>query len=40
MQKPNRTLLTFTDDLHDAAKWLKKCGIESIAMESTGVYWI
>jgi len=31
---------TFTDDLHDAAKWLKQCGIKSIAMESTGVYWI
>lgn len=31
---------TFTDDLHEAAKWLKECGIESIAMESTGVYWI
>ena len=22
------------------AKWLKKCGIKSVAMESTGVYWI
>ena len=31
---------TFTDDLHEAAKWLKECGIKSIAMESTGVYWI
>jgi transposase len=31
---------TFTEDLHDSAKWLKECGIESIAMESTGVYWI
>src|SRR6056297_2162232 len=31
---------TFTDDLHKAAKWLKQCGIKSIAMESTGVYWI
>lgn len=31
---------TFTTDLHNAAKWLKSCGIESIAMESTGVYWI
>jgi len=31
---------TFTDDLHEAAKWLKDCGIQSIAMESTGVYWI
>jgi transposase len=31
---------TFTADLHAAAKWLKACGIDSIAMESTGVYWI
>ena len=31
---------TFTEDLHSAAKWLKTCGIKSIAMESTGVYWI
>lgn len=31
---------SFTDDLHKAAKWLKKNGIESVAMESTGVYWI
>lgn len=38
--KPVRSFETFTDDLHQAAKWLKKCGIKSIAMESTGVYWI
>jgi len=38
--KPIRHFDTFTADLHDAAKWLKKCGITSIAMESTGVYWI
>jgi len=35
--KPVRKFGTFTDDLHDAAKWLKQCGIKSIAMESTGV---
>jgi transposase len=22
------------------ANWLKKCGITTVAMESTGVYWI
>jgi transposase len=37
---PVRRFDTFTEDLHNAAKWLKECGIESIAMESTGVYWI
>jgi transposase len=31
---------TFTQDLTEAAKWLKSCGIKTIAMESTGVYWI
>jgi len=31
---------TFTSDLHDIADWLKKCGVTTVAMESTGVYWI
>jgi len=35
-----REFLTFTEDLHECAKWLKKCNIKTIAMESTGVYWI
>ena len=30
----------FTDDLHKAAKWMKDHRIDSVAMESTGVYWI
>lgn len=30
----------FTSDLHALADWLKKCGITTVAMESTGVYWI
>lgn len=38
--KPVRHFGTFTEDLHNAAKWLKQCDIDSIAMESTGVYWI
>lgn len=38
--QPIRRFGTFTDDLHEAAKWLKSCGCDSIAMESTGVYWI
>ena len=38
--QPVRCFATFTDDLTDAAKWLKSCGIQTIAMESTGVYWI
>lgn len=35
-----REFKTFTSDLYALADWLKKCGIQSIAMESTGVYWI
>lgn len=27
-------------DLHAIADWLQQCGVTSIAMESTGVYWI
>jgi transposase len=30
----------FTRDLKEMVNWLKKCGIKTIAMESTGVYWI
>lgn len=31
---------SFTQDLHDLARWLKKCQIDTVAMESTGIYWI
>ena len=31
---------TFTTDLEALATWLKQCGVTSVAMESTGVYWI
>lgn len=30
----------FTADLYAMADWLKQCGIETVAMESTGVYWL
>lgn len=35
-----RAFGTFTQDLHDLADWLDACGVTSVAMESTGVYWI
>ena len=38
--QPVRRFRTFTADLKAAAEWLKQCRIESVAMESTGVYWI
>jgi transposase len=31
---------TFTEDLHRLADWLKRCRVDTVAMESTGVYWI
>jgi transposase len=37
---PVRCFPTFTRDLHVLADWLQHCGIRSVAMESTSVYWI
>jgi transposase len=31
---------TFTQDLYAILDWLKECKVSSVAMESTGVYWI
>ena len=39
-QEPVRTFNTFTDDLHRLADWFSHCGIRTVVMESTGVYWI
>ena len=38
--EPIRTFGTFTEDLHALADWLLRCGVRTVAMESTGVYWI
>ena len=38
-KEPVRTFRTFTDDLHRLADWFAQCGIRTIVMESTGVYW-
>src|SRR5260370_22345925 len=35
-----RSFPTFTQDLHALADWLKRCAIETVAMESTGVDWV
>ena len=35
-----RRFSTFTNDLIRIADWLKSCGVTSVAMESTGVFWI
>ena len=38
--QPVRRFGTFTADLDVLADWLIDCGITTVAMESTGVYWI
>ncbi len=38
--QPVREFAAFTADLYQMADWLKKCRIETVVMESTGVYWI
>lgn len=35
-----REFPSFTEDLHRLADWLSACGVDTVAMESTGVYWI
>lgn len=39
-EKPVREFGAFTIDLHGLADWLKECEIETVVLESTGVYWI
>ena len=34
-----RPFPSFTPDLHALADWLSACGVQTVAMESTGVYW-
>jgi transposase len=38
--EPVRTFGTCTRDLQSLADWFKRCGVRTVAMESTGVYWI
>jgi transposase len=37
---PVREFGFWTADLHKMAEWLVSCGIDTVAMQSTGVYWI
>lgn len=38
--EPVRKFGTLTPDLQALADWLAACGVDTVAMESTGVYWI
>src|SRR5262245_14592352 len=35
-----RSFPTFTQDLYELADWLQRCQVDTVAMESTSVYWI
>jgi hypothetical protein len=39
-EESTRKFSTFTRDLNALAEWLERCRIRTVAMESTGVYWI
>ena len=39
-ENPVRVFATFTEDLEHLADWLTQCGVTTVALESTGVYWI
>ena len=39
-EHPVQIFDTFTEDLQRLADWLVSCGVTTVAMESTGVYWI
>jgi len=38
--EPVRTFAVFTADLRTLADWLKRCGVTSVVLESTGIYWM
>jgi transposase len=37
---PVRKFQSFPAELHKLSQWLREKGVKSVAMESTGVYWI
>ena len=37
---PVRRFECFTADLHRLADWLQQCGVTTVALQSTGVYWL
>jgi len=39
-EQPVQEFSTFTDDLHRMVDWITACGVTTVAMESTGIYWI
>ena len=39
-EESTRKFSTFTCDLNALAEWLERCHVRTVAMESTGIYWI
>jgi transposase len=39
-EEPVREFASFTSDLQKRADWLEGCAVDTVAMESSGVYWI
>ena len=39
-EQPVREFEAFTADLYRLAEWIAECGVGTVVMESTGVYWI
>ena len=39
-ENSNRKFGGYTEDLNNIVEWLKSCHIDTVAMESTGVYWL
>ena len=39
-ENPVRVFATFTEELEHLTDWLEQCGITTVALECTGVYWI
>ena len=40
VEEPVREFAAFTADLYRLADWLEECRVDTVVMESTGVYWI
>lgn len=38
--QPVRTFGSFTADVHRMGRWLKQCGVDTVVMQATGVYWV
>lgn len=39
-ERNNRVFGVYTEDLREISRWLKECNINTVAMESTGIYWL